>query len=95
MQKLDNGKEITENIPKNLRIWYSSWTQHPLVLHYDTFGGGEKSTPTKLIAKSSRCMIAKGLLFSSILIFTVPPDIKKLFFLSILSKRLVFDHKMR
>ena len=69
--------------------------KHPLVLHYDAFGDGDKSTPGKLIAKSSRCVIAKGLLFSSILTFTVPPDMKKLFILPILCKRLVFDHKMQ
>ena len=68
--------------------------QNPLVLHYDAFGDGNKSTPGKLIAKSSRCMVAKGLLFSSNLIFTVPPEIKKLFILPILGKRLVFEHKM-
>ena len=40
-------------------------------------------------------MTARGLLFSSILIFTVPPEIKKLFILPIFCKCLVFDHKMR
>ena len=63
--------------------------------HYNVFGDSDKSTPGKLTAKSSRCVIAKGLLFSSILTFTVPPDMKKILILPILCKRLVFDHKIR
>ena len=33
---------------------------------YDAFGDGDKSAPGKLTAKSSRCVIAIGLLFSSV-----------------------------
>ena len=71
------------------------WTQRIINPNYDDSDGGDKSTLGKWTVKSFKCVMAKGLLFSAILTFTVPPEMKELLIIPILGSRLLLDHNIR
>ena len=56
---------------------YLIWTQRRINLNYDDSDGSDKSTLGKRTVKSFKCAMAKGLLFSVVLTFTVPSEITK------------------
>ena len=72
MQNLYPIKSRNTNI-----LIYLIWTQGVINLNYDDCDGDGKSALGKWTVKSLKCVMAKGLLFSVILTFTVPPEIKK------------------
>ena len=78
------AKNQTKEVPELIRkkYWYNILiylicTQPIINPNYDDSDGGDKSTLRKWTVKSYKCVVAKDLLFSVSLTFTVPPEIKK------------------